>query len=278
MLTPDTTKLMIFIPKSTQIRKMKKSSGLETPPRLFLTMAQTCSLPKSAQPYSAPTPNGTVLNSISMPDQSILLTTEDLTSRCTQSILLRRLSTDSDTLLSVSSSLSTSTPPNLPTLSKKLSILSSTPLILLRSTTLSNLWSPMAIWWQWLTQTTDTFTRDPSPPLHVVNQFTGISCLPFTQFLRDMSISSNNNWADLTKEIFPALETGELSNLLIDTMSSELLTPNSDLNSLPETTSTIISILTFTTKDNFQDSLVATDFLSKLNCWYPVFSVINNLP
>ena len=93
-----------------------------------------------------------------------------------------------------------------------------------------------------------------------------------------MSISSNNNWADLTKEIFPALETGELSNLLIDTMSSELLTPNSDLNSLPETTSTIISILTFTTKDNFQDSLVATDFLSKLNCWYPVFSVINNLP
>ena len=48
MLTPDTTKLMIFTPKSTQIRKMKKSSGLETPPRLFLTMAQTCSLPKNA--------------------------------------------------------------------------------------------------------------------------------------------------------------------------------------------------------------------------------------
>lgn len=105
MLIQDMTSQMILIPKFILTRKTKKLPGLETPQRLPSTMVLISSLLKSVQPYSEPTINGTLPNSISTQDQSIPSTIEDMTSRCILSILPRRPSTDSDTLPSVSSSL-----------------------------------------------------------------------------------------------------------------------------------------------------------------------------
>lgn len=98
MLTPDTTNQRIFTLKFTPIRKTKRSLGLETPRRSLLTTALICSHLKLVQPFLDPTLNGTPPNSISMLVLSILSTTEGMTSKCTQSILLKTLLTDSDML------------------------------------------------------------------------------------------------------------------------------------------------------------------------------------
>ena len=98
MPTLDMTKLRINIQKLTQIKKMRRFSGLEIPPKLLSTRDQICSLLKLHLPNLEQEPNGMPPNSISTLDLSILSTTRDLILKCIPFILLRMLSVVSNML------------------------------------------------------------------------------------------------------------------------------------------------------------------------------------
>ena len=144
-LTLDMTNLRIFTLKFTQIRKTRKSLGLETPQRSLSTMVQICS-PQQLDLLSTELAlNGTQPTSTFALNLSIPSTTEDMTLSCKLCIMLKTPSLDSVKLLLASCSQSMSTLPSLLTPSRKLSIPSLTLWTFQRQTTRFNPLSPSVI-------------------------------------------------------------------------------------------------------------------------------------
>lgn len=205
--------LRIYLPKHMQTKKvMSKSDGPVVPPRSPSMTVPTCSCQTWPPAFSAPINSLTVLNSIFMLVQSILLTVRDTISRCIPFTQHKQSKMISNTLLWVLCSPSMITLPNWATPNKKLLTPSSKPLTLPIRMIQRSTWLHTEISWWWPTWTIDGSTRDQLRLHHVTLMFTGTSLRQFTQSLRSTSTNSRLNSKEERTVSSPTEETGDLSN------------------------------------------------------------------